>query len=88
MARPVGGQLHYRVIDFMTIFNFIIRNLPYPHLPPGDSVRMSLRGSETTEAISRAIDISEIAALPPVARNDRKGIATQYLEGRRDTVNY
>jgi len=42
---------------------------------------MSLRGSETTEAISQAIDISEIAALPSVARNDRKGIATQSLKG-------
>ena len=43
----------------------------------GDSVAMSLRGSETTEAISQGIDISEIATLPPVARNDRKGDAIQ-----------
>ena len=35
---------------------------------------MSLRGSETTEAISQAIEITEIATLPPVARNDQKGI--------------
>jgi len=33
---------------------------------------MSLRGSEATEAISQRIDISEIATLPAVARNDRK----------------
>ena len=38
---------------------------------------MSLRGSEATEAISQGDDISEIATLPAVARNDRKGIATQ-----------
>jgi hypothetical protein len=42
---------------------------------------MSLRGKETTEAISQGIDISEIATLPSVARNDRKGITTQSLEG-------
>jgi len=42
---------------------------------------MSLRGSEATEAISQGIDISEIATLPAVARNDRKGIMTQSLEG-------
>ena len=43
---------------------------------------MSLRGSETTEAISQGIDISEIATLPSVARNDRKGIGTQSPRGR------
>ena len=42
---------------------------------------MSLRGSETTEAISQEIDISEIATLLSVARNDRKGITTQSLRG-------
>ncbi len=42
---------------------------------------MSLRGSETTEAISEGIDNSEIATLPPVARNDKNGIATQPLGG-------
>jgi hypothetical protein len=42
---------------------------------------MSLRGSEATEAISQGIDISEIATLPVVARNDRKGIMTQSLGG-------
>jgi hypothetical protein len=42
---------------------------------------MSLRGSETTEAISQGIDISEIATLPSVARKDRMGIATQSLTG-------
>jgi len=31
---------------------------------------MSLRGSEATEAISKGIKKEEIAALPPVARND------------------
>ena len=43
---------------------------------------MSLRGSETTEAISQDVDKPEIATLPPVARNDKKGIATQSLKGR------
>ena len=38
---------------------------------------MSLRGSETTEAISQGSENKEIAALPPVARNDKKGITTQ-----------
>lgn len=33
---------------------------------------MSLRGSETTEAISLGNEIEEIAALPTVARNDKK----------------
>jgi len=45
----------------------------------GDSVAMSLRGSEATEAISQRIDNSEIATLPSVARNDIKGDATQSL---------
>ncbi len=41
---------------------------------------MSLRGSETNEAISECIDNSEIAALSRqggIARNDKNGIATQ-----------
>jgi len=38
---------------------------------------MSLRGSEATEAISQGIDISEIATLSSVARNDKMGIAAQ-----------
>ena len=42
---------------------------------------MSLRGSETTEAISQGADASEIATLPSVARNDRKGIATESSKG-------
>jgi cysteinyl-tRNA synthetase len=46
-----------------------------------DCVVMSLRGSEATEAISQGIDISEIATLPAVARNDRKGIMTQSPTG-------
>ena len=40
-----------------------------------DCAAMSLRGSEATEAISKGIENREIAALPPVARND-KGIMT------------
>jgi len=35
---------------------------------------MSLRGSEATEAISKGFEHREIAALPPVARNDKKGL--------------
>jgi len=42
---------------------------------------MSLRGSEATEAISQGIDISEIATLPLVARNDKNGITTQSPRG-------
>ena len=43
---------------------------------------MSLRGSETTEAISQRSENKEIAALPPVARNDKPRIMTQSLKGR------
>jgi hypothetical protein len=32
---------------------------------------MSLRGSETTEAISKGAEHKEIATLPVVARNDK-----------------
>jgi len=35
---------------------------------------MSLRGTETTEAISLDIESKEIAALPTVARNDENGL--------------
>ncbi len=42
---------------------------------------MLLRGSVTTEAISQRIENRKIAALPPVARNDNKRIATQSLKG-------
>jgi hypothetical protein len=35
---------------------------------------MSLRGSETTEAISQGIENKEIAALPTVAHNDKKAL--------------
>jgi hypothetical protein len=38
---------------------------------------MSLRRSETTEAISYAIDYTKIDTLPSVVRNDKKSIATQ-----------
>ena len=47
---------------------------------------MSLRGSETTEAISQGIENREIATLPSVARNDKKGIMTQSLEGGGEYV--
>jgi len=43
---------------------------------------MLLRGRETTEAISQGIDIPEIATLPSVARNDRKGIYDTVSDGR------
>ena len=42
---------------------------------------MSLRGSETTEAISQCPENKEIAALPSVARNDKARIATQFPRG-------
>ena len=57
------------------------------HIPPTlpsssrDCVVMSLRGSETTEAISQFIGNKEIATLPSVARNDENGIATQPPKG-------
>jgi len=47
----------------------------------GDSVAMSLRGSETTEAISQDVENNEIATLSSFARNDKKGITTQSQEG-------
>jgi len=37
---------------------------------------MSLRESETTDAISRGIDIPEIATLPLVTHDDKKGYDT------------
>jgi len=45
---------------------------------------MSLRGSETTEAISQDAENTEIATLPAVARNDKEGIMTQSRDGERD----
>jgi|GEM_PF-6267686 len=42
---------------------------------------MSLRGSETTEAISEMNEFTEIATLPAVARNDQIGIGTPPLRG-------
>jgi hypothetical protein len=42
---------------------------------------MSLRGSETTEAISQHSENKEIAALPSVARNDKQRIMTQSHRG-------
>ncbi len=44
----------------------------------GGHVAVSLRGSETTEAISQGIEKDEIAALSSVARNDKTSIATQF----------
>lgn len=41
---------------------------------------MSLRGSEATEAISEPVE-NEIAALPPVARNDKTGLADRLPGG-------
>jgi hypothetical protein len=51
---------------------------------------MSLRGSETTEAISVGIAKKEIATLPSVARNDKLGRGTICAEGgkRRVYVHY
>jgi len=46
-------------------------------LPAGDCIAMSLRGSETTEAISQGVGNKEIATLSAFARNDKKGIMTQ-----------
>ncbi len=43
---------------------------------------MSLRGSETTEAILWGIE-NEIDTLSSVARNDEKRVTTQPLEGRK-----
>lgn len=59
-----------------------------PHRLPEDVV-MSLRESaclagrqETTEAISRPVGNEEIAALPPVARNDKMRLSSNPL-GKR-----
>ncbi|MEW6614463.1 MAG: hypothetical protein AB1401_03180 [Thermodesulfobacteriota bacterium] len=41
---------------------------------------MSLRRSETTEAILYVIDYTMIATLPSVVRNDKKSITTQSLD--------
>ena len=54
-----------------------------------DCVVMSLRRSETTEAILYAFDNTKIATLPSVVRNDKKNIVTQYLRGNDcSDVNY
>jgi hypothetical protein len=57
------------------------KTLQGPPSPLADCVVMSLRGSEATEAISQDAGETEIAALPPVARNDNGGITTQPLGG-------
>jgi len=43
---------------------------------------MSLRGSEKTEAISEAKENGEIAALPSVSRNDKRGLRHSLLGER------
>jgi len=45
---------------------------PKPSLPHRDNIIMSLRESETTEAISQGSKNTEIAALSSVARNDKQ----------------
>ena len=69
------------LLDQMQRDQILLMKEPIDTLPApiGDRVGMSLRGSETTEAISQGIDISEIATLLLVARNDRMGISTQPL---------
>jgi len=54
--------------------------------PLGECVVMSLRGSETTEAISKPIENKEIATLPPVARNDKMGLRHSLLVERGRSV--
>jgi hypothetical protein len=49
-----------------------------PH-PLEESVITFLRGSETTEAISKPIENKEIATLPPVACNDKMGLQHSLL---------
>jgi hypothetical protein len=58
--------------------------------PIRDCVTMSLRGSETTEAISQCSENKEIAALPSVARNDKPRITTQSLKGeeKKDGIHF
>lgn len=43
---------------------------------------MSLRGRETTEAISQNIEDKEITTLPLVRRNDKKELRCSLLRGR------
>ena len=45
-----------------------------------ECVVVSLRESETTEAISKPVENEEIAALPPVARNDKMRLRYNLLE--------
>ena len=71
---------NFFVLLIMMIFSLsspLSRNPRCVPLLSRDSLAMSLRGSETTEAISQGIDNPEIATLPSVARNDKKGIAPQ-----------
>jgi hypothetical protein len=60
------------------------------HLLQEGNVAMSLRGSETTEAISQRIENKEIATLPSVARNDREGLRRSLKggEGREKEVDF
>jgi segregation and condensation protein B len=43
----------------------------------GDSVTMSLQGSETTEAISQGVENNEMGTLSSFARNDEEEVSTQ-----------
>ena len=70
------------LLDQMQRDQILLMKEPIDTLPApiGDRVGMSLRGSETTEAISQSIQNKEIAAFPSVARNDKKGSPTRSLE--------
>jgi hypothetical protein len=73
------------------ISKMLCQATPQNHPPQPTSkgrVVMSLRGSETTEAISLDMENEEIATLPLVARNDQKGIAKQSLRKGGCRGNY
>ncbi|MBS3919391.1 MAG: YfhO family protein [Deltaproteobacteria bacterium] len=86
----LGGGIEIVYGNFFVLLIMMIFSLSAPlsgnprcvPLLSRDSLAMSLRGSETTEAISQGIDNPEIATLPSVARNDKKGIAPQSPKGR------
>jgi hypothetical protein len=78
LSRTLNGSSNSLKISKAGRYHAGLFFIPSPYPPPNrDCVVMSLRGSKATEAISQGIDISEIATLPAVARNDRKGIMTQ-----------
>jgi len=75
---PLNPSVYTLHLDFI--------NPPTPFLPR-NSVPMSLRGSETTKAISKGIRNREIATLSSFARNDKKGIKVQSLtEGEEESL--